>query len=506
MYYFMTGKMIMKKSVFILIVITVIFCFICSSVPAFASENVLNFHVFENSSYYKFDPDDLKWEFKHTAYIQSNDGSNATFMVILSVQGKAGDSSLNFPATLIFSKYGDEETLDAVAIAVSPEKGYYIKPTNDPDNKIMIPLTETRDSLVSDLSDADALSIVYSYSSGKDVSFTIQGDEYNAIKEYCQLLLKSNALTGVSPIIVSAYDNMVSVDTVVKTGDDYVISNKEKAVGDAKEYMKKYYCSYDGLIQYLQATYSYEDAKYAADNCGADWKAEALGLAKKWAESKDYSYDGMIESLQYSGFSYDDAKYAADNCNGNWSDAAVQKAKTKLMYSNYSYDGLIKSLQYDGFSYDDAKAATDKCGADWFDQAAKEAKKKLKYSYYSYEGLIKSLQYDDFTYDEAKYGVDLCGANWNQQALGEAKKKLKYSYYSYDGLVGSLRYDDFTYEQAKYGADKCGANWKEQAVGEAKKKLKYSSYTYSDMIKSLQYDGFTYDEAKYGADNCGQSW
>lgn len=135
----------------------------------------------------------------------------------------------------------------------------------------------------------------------------------------------------------------------------------------------------------------------------------ALSKARDYLNYSSFSYSGLIKQLEYEGFSTEEASYASDNCGVDWKEQASEKALDYLSYSAFSYNGLIKQLEYEGFSSDEASFAADSCGADWNEQAAKKAQDYLNYSSFSSSSLIKQLEYEGFTKEQAEYGVSAVG-------------------------------------------------------------------------------------------------
>lgn len=191
----------------------------------------------------------------------------------------------------------------------------------------------------------------------------------------------------------------------------------QQAVSKAISYLNYTAFSYQGLIEQLQFEgFTYEQAKYGADNCGADWYEQAIKKAISYLNYTSFSYDGLVEQLEYEGFTHEQAIYGADNCGADWggsTNLVIDKAKSYLKFTSFSYNGLIEQLQYEGFTYEQAKYGADNCGADWYEQAVLKAKSYLEFTSFSYTSLIEQLEYEGFTYDQAKYGVDNCGVNWN---------------------------------------------------------------------------------------------
>ena len=68
--------------------------------------------------------------------------------------------------------------------------------------------------------------------------------------------------------------------------------------------------SYSGLISQLEFEgYTTEEATYAADNCGADWKEQAAKKAKNYLDTMSFSRQGLIDQLEFEGFTSEQAVY-----------------------------------------------------------------------------------------------------------------------------------------------------------------------------------------------------
>lgn len=81
----------------------------------------------------------------------------------------------------------------------------------------------------------------------------------------------------------------------------------------------------------------------------------ALSKAHDYLAFTAFSYNGLIEQLEYEGFTTEEAKYAADNCGADWNMQAAQKAKDYLNYTSFSRQGLIDQLLYEGFTQEQAE-------------------------------------------------------------------------------------------------------------------------------------------------------
>lgn len=86
-------------------------------------------------------------------------------------------------------------------------------------------------------------------------------------------------------------------------------------------------------------------------------ETQALKKALQYLEVSAFSHQGLIDQLMYDKFSEDEAKYAADKCGADWDEQALRKAKEYLEISAFSRDGLIEQLQYDGFTFFEASSA-----------------------------------------------------------------------------------------------------------------------------------------------------
>ena len=132
---------------------------------------------------------------------------------------------------------------------------------------------------------------------------------------------------------------------------------------------------------------------------------QALKKAKSYLRSSAFSYEGLIDQLEYEGFSYSEAVYGVENCGADWKEQALKKAKSYLRSSAFSYEGLIDQLEYEEFTPEEAKYGVDNCGADWYEQAVKKAESYLKHMSFSYSELVDQLEFEGFTSDQAQHGA-----------------------------------------------------------------------------------------------------
>ena len=93
----------------------------------------------------------------------------------------------------------------------------------------------------------------------------------------------------------------------------YISSGMKNALQSAKDYLKVMSFSYSGLIEQLEYEgYSYSEAKYAADNCGADWYEQAAKSAENYLQIMPFSRSSLIEQLEYEGYTHQQTVYGVD--------------------------------------------------------------------------------------------------------------------------------------------------------------------------------------------------
>jgi hypothetical protein len=97
----------------------------------------------------------------------------------------------------------------------------------------------------------------------------------------------------------------VPAETATTTGE-------KNALADAKAYLSVMAFSYDRLVDQLEYEgYTYSEAVYGVDHCGADWYEQAAKCAKSYLEIYSFSRSELIDQLEYEGFTYDQAVYGA---------------------------------------------------------------------------------------------------------------------------------------------------------------------------------------------------
>ena len=75
-----------------------------------------------------------------------------------------------------------------------------------------------------------------------------------------------------------------------------------------------------------------------------------------------FSKKGLISQLKYEGYSDEEANYAVENCGANWKEQAAKSAKAYLQILSFSRSGLIDQLKYEGFTTEEAEYGVSKNG------------------------------------------------------------------------------------------------------------------------------------------------
>lgn len=138
-------------------------------------------------------------------------------------------------------------------------------------------------------------------------------------------------------------------------------------------------------------------------------KLNALESAKSYIKHSSFSYSGLIGQLEYEEYSQEEAKYGADNCGADWNEEALESAKSYIKHSDFSYSGLYEQLLYEEFTEEQAQYGVDNCDADWMEEAAECAKSYVKHSSFSRQELYDQLIFEGFTDEQAEYGVKSAG-------------------------------------------------------------------------------------------------
>ena len=126
-----------------------------------------------------------------------------------------------------------------------------------------------------------------------------------------------------------------------------------------------YSSEFDKIFESIEITSAYDTTEATTEKTTEVYEPttgeeNALNKAFDYLDYNAFSKSGLIKQLKYEGFTTKEAKYAANNCNANWKDQAYKKATSYLGSQAFSKSGLIKQLEYEGFTNSQAKYGANK--------------------------------------------------------------------------------------------------------------------------------------------------
>ena len=108
-------------------------------------------------------------------------------------------------------------------------------------------------------------------------------------------------------------DNSKDSSQSSSSNDDKASMGEKMALASAKNYLRTMGFSKQGLIKQLEFEgYTTEEATYAVNNCGADWKEQAVKVAKNYLNTMSFSKQGLIDQREFEGFTTEEATYGAE--------------------------------------------------------------------------------------------------------------------------------------------------------------------------------------------------
>ncbi len=144
--------------------------------------------------------------------------------------------------------------------------------------------------------------------------------------------------------IIIAIIAILSVIAIVKTVNEQKAESARKAADRATS-------ASASSSQTSSSQSSSSASSYSSQTTG---EKNALKSAKSYLDIMSFSYKGLIDQLKFEGYTDSEAKYAADNCGANWKEQAKKSAKAYLDTMSFSKQGLIEQLEYEGFTHDQA--------------------------------------------------------------------------------------------------------------------------------------------------------
>ena len=80
----------------------------------------------------------------------------------------------------------------------------------------------------------------------------------------------------------------------------------------------------------------------------------ALERAKSYLNVSAYSQEGLLDQLIFEKYSRQEAEYAVQNCGADWREQAAKKASEHLKYNSFSRQSLIEQLIFEKFTQEQA--------------------------------------------------------------------------------------------------------------------------------------------------------
>lgn len=184
---------------------------------------------------------------------------------------------------------------------------------------------------------------------------------------------KTTAILAVMLGMVVSFDKLASIDDATEIITKVLDSSSVTVNGI------KWEINSSALKISFQGTLTDDDADSAVDSesvpertsgivpsstnaAATTGEKNALRAAKEYLNVTAFSYTGLIEQLKYDGYSDSEAKYGADNCGANWKEQAAKSAKQYLGITSFSRSGLIEQLVYDGYTQTEAEYGVTQAG------------------------------------------------------------------------------------------------------------------------------------------------
>ena len=140
----------------------------------------------------------------------------------------------------------------------------------------------------------------------------------------------------------------------VNSKDEKIIVENKKEIKKAEEEIKEKERLKKEEKERVEKERLEQEKRQKIQNASIGEK-NALNKAKSYLNYTAFSYSGLVKQLEFEGFSNSEARFGADNSGANWKEQAAKKAKQYMDYSSFSRKGLIDQLEFEGFTSEQAE-------------------------------------------------------------------------------------------------------------------------------------------------------
>ena len=133
------------------------------------------------------------------------------------------------------------------------------------------------------------------------------------MKKIVTLLLTILVLFSTSFSLTGCFDATAPGTSQSASNNDNATMGERMALASAKNYLRVSAFSKKGLIDQLEFEgYTTEEATYAVNNCGANWKEQAVKSAKNYLKIMPFSKQELIDQLEFEGYTTEEAIYGVE--------------------------------------------------------------------------------------------------------------------------------------------------------------------------------------------------
>jgi len=192
------------------VIASLLFVLILAAVATSFATSDIDYNELQKASTFSID-DSGKWKIEKMTMVYEQGEVSAANAAVFTFSGEKG-KRISIPPMIYFthSPSPDNEELESVTLGIDTLKAYKISAAKDKEFT-MIPLTATMEEMIFDLSTCDTITVVLNYSK-TEYRFELTKEDYAPIKEFFEVLLKSNAIYAMDEFFASGWDSMCSVE------------------------------------------------------------------------------------------------------------------------------------------------------------------------------------------------------------------------------------------------------------------------------------------------------